>query len=148
MLSCVRCHSMLDTLRAYPHTVIMSVKIQIPDAETFAMRFSQHALTATLVYMKKLEGQYGEDFTKIFLRQYVSGLVANVMFKSLNTDLSGVPQKLQPDIAMENFADIKMQVQDAVAVGVQTAMTQFWGKPCEYFCQIKPMPEVINKKPC
>lgn len=42
---------------------------------------------------------------------------------------------------MKNMADLKNQLQNAVAAGFQNAMTAFSGNTVEYYCLIKPVPE-------
>lgn len=47
--------------------------------------------------------------------------------------------------AIDNLADAKSKLQDAVAAGFQGAMTTFAGKQIEYYCQVKIVPPVISK---
>jgi hypothetical protein len=49
---------------------------------------------------------------------------------------------------MSAFAGVKQDIQDAVSVGVQTAVNKYAGLDIEYYCQVKPVPEPINTKPC
>lgn len=116
--------------------------------EEFVGQFSEKMLMHVLMNMLKLETTYGPAFTQVFMRQLMAGIVGNVVMKRLQEDLSGLPDDKKLDVAMENFAIAKVEISDAVALGVQTAMTKFSGSPVEYYCQIRPTPEPMNRKPC
>lgn len=45
---------------------------------------------------------------------------------------------------LKNTAELKAQLQDAVALGFQHAMSAFSGQTIEYYCQIKVVPEPNN----
>lgn len=46
------------------------------------------------------------------------------------------------------FSDFKENMQEAVAMSFGTAMEHYSGKKIEYYCQVRPVPEPLNKEPC
>lgn len=52
------------------------------------------------------------------------------------------------DHALKNFNELKVGTQDAVAKAFQGAMSTFAGQTVDYYCQIKVIPEPVNKLSC
>jgi len=50
------------------------------------------------------------------------------------------------NFAMKNFAALKVSIQESVAAGFQGAVSTFSGQQVDYYCQVKPIPEPINKR--
>lgn len=79
--------------------------------------------------------------------QFMMHFVGAVVYQALRDRPPSI--KSESDMLNYNyksFAGIKFKIQDAVANGVQDAMTAYSGHPMEYFCDIKVVPEVKVKK--
>lgn len=51
------------------------------------------------------------------------------------------------EFTRQNLSDIKMGIQNQVASGFEEAFLKYTGKQVEYYCIIKPTPEVANRYP-
>lgn len=50
--------------------------------------------------------------------------------------------------ALNKFAELKIDIQNAVAAGFQGGMQEFSGQNLEYYCQVKLVPGIKNKMEC
>lgn len=79
----------------------------------------------------------------MFLARFVGGLIYRALNEKKSLNLVG---ETQEDFTLRNINNLKNQVQEAVASGFQNAMSAFSGQPLEYYCQIKPVPDMISEK--
>lgn len=112
-------------------------------------RMSRQMVGLVLTFLDERKGmiktqEQMHDLCAQFMMHFIGALV----FQALKDRPKGGSKK-QVDLLDHNyrsFAGVKMKIQDAVANGVQDAMTAYSGHPIEYFCDIRPVPEPINKK--
>jgi len=106
-------------------------------AETLAMQVALDAF-------KQIEDKsrnLGSDATKFIATMFLSSFIGGLLFRTLNEK----NDKVDPNIAIKNTGILKGQIQDAVSVGFQNAMSAFIGQNVEYYCQIKMVPEMTSK---
>ncbi len=88
----------------------------------------------------------GNRYTENYLvAMFVSRLIGEMVHRTLaERSTLNISHKDQEDLMMKNMSELKMAVQNAVAAGFQNAMSNFLGRPVEYYCQIKPVPEPVS----
>ena len=77
--------------------------------------------------------------------RYISSFLASVIIERLNELPEGeFTERQQYDFTAANFSEVKADVQNAVATAFEEALSAFAGKPVQYYCQVKPVPEPLN----
>lgn len=81
---------------------------------------------------------------------FVARLIGLAVWKSLNlkTKIENPTDKQQYQFTSDNYRDMKVSVQNAVAAGFTAAFKSFTSKEVEYYCDINPVSEPLNKLPC
>lgn len=86
------------------------------------------------------------DVTITYLAIFVGSLVLKSLVMTPNTILA---KKELIDFTEKNFKNMKVNIQNAVALAFKSAVEDYSGKDdADYYCQIKPMPQPTNKTPC
>jgi len=119
-------------------------KQEVPFAQ-WADEFSQMLVDETF---KLLDAQTknGKAATKEVASIFVARFTGVLLYRTL-TDSNDIKDKNELYLhTSKNFSDLKSKLQDAVAAGFSGAMSKFTKKHVEYYCQVKPVPEPINKK--
>ncbi len=101
--------------------------------------------TNKLLYGSTKDTERAKVMAGMFLTRYI----ASMALVALSERPPG--KKSKADVASfvyENFRSTKHQIQDCVALGIGSVMTATYGKEVEYFCQIYPIPQPVNKEPC
>lgn len=81
-----------------------------------------------------------------FVEHYIQALVYHVL-----TDMPGKDKATkteQYEYVQSNFMTLKYQLQGSICEGFERAIEAFSNMHIEYYCQINPVPEPINKEPC
>lgn len=91
----------------------------------------------------------GAERTNIVALTFLKGLVATLLYKVLKQNPGPLYSKEEVhDLVQKEFGEMKLNVQDAVSGGFQHAMSMWSGMHVEYYCQVRPVPEPLNKKLC
>lgn len=121
------------------------VKLDQKFIDEIASGFVKENVRALNVQQDRL----GEELVVKITMSFLAGLIAAVVLKSLDhSGKESYTKKQLHDIVYKRFGDIKLDIQNAVAAGFQGAMFTFSGESTEYYCQIKPVPDPINTRPC
>ncbi len=91
----------------------------------------------------------GDHDARELYTHFIAKLVGGIVYNSL-TDLPGdvKGKEAQYNWTVKSFDNAKDRMQEAVSAGFQLALTKYTGVRTEYYCQIKPVPEPVNKQPC
>lgn len=114
-------------------------------ADQFSMEVAQEIYKTVDGIEKDKRGTLHKKLPAAFLNRFI----AYTVYKTLQERPSYVrTNKEAYEFTMKNFNDMKAKIQEAVAIGFETAMSQYSGKTLEYSCTIAMVPEPSNKLPC
>ena len=91
-----------------------------------------------------------------FLKSYVEALVLESLAKHINPKFDGAEEgsievgdleKLADEVE-EEFRQVKFEIQSSIATAFENAMLLAFNQSIDYYVQIKPVGEPINKDPC
>jgi hypothetical protein len=103
------------------------------------------AQTLTIENFRLIDGKlrnYSPKEVRYVAATLVSRFVGALVYRTLTEEQAINQTKEQHEaFIMKNAADLKNQIQNAVAAAFQNAMSAFSGQPVEYYCQIKVVPE-------
>lgn len=89
----------------------------------------------------------GDEAYRQVSAKFVERFIAAIMYKTLTEEAKiNLPIKVLEDLHIKNANDMKRAIQDSVSQGFQYAMTAYSGKPMEYYCQIKLVPQPFSTK--
>lgn len=90
--------------------------------------------------------KYGETYAKDLEAGFIAKYIGSLALLSL-TKFSGTrtKSKSEYDLAAASFSELKVTVQEAVAAAFSVAMTEFSGRPVDYFCTLQMIAEGNNK---
>ncbi len=113
--------------------------------EGLALDLTKQIMDLVNRYETKVGKGTGIRFVSAFLKNFIGGTALTVLSRELDQD---EPTEEDVQSTMKEFGGFKSDVQDAIATGFGDAMFQFSGRNMDYYCQITPVPEPINDKPC
>ena len=91
----------------------------------------------------KQVGQNGhKKLSTRFLKFYVNLILKNALLEHTKMPLS---QDEAYRLTIHNFQQIKEQIQTEISLAFEKALSDFSGRNMEYYCQIKPVPEVTHR---
>ncbi len=100
-------------------------------------------------FLQSQEKSQGRLMSKELAINFLAGFIGAQVYAALRDRPSHIKSnKAMLDYALKNFTALKTEIQDSVAAGFQGGLQSFTGKHCEYYCQIKTIPEAVNKQPC
>jgi len=89
----------------------------------------------------------GPKETRFVVATFISRMVHTMVYSTLHEEQKlAKSDKDRENLIFKNLAEVKTQVQNAVAAGFQNPMSEFSGQPVEYYCQIKLVPEPTSNK--
>lgn len=83
-------------------------------------------------------GEYRDELTIHFITHFVGAVVYRVLTEKLPDKAA---KKEKEKIKIDQFANFKYGMQEAVAFGFQSAMQIYSKKSIEYYCKISPVPD-------
>lgn len=92
----------------------------------------------------KVSRAKGEDANSLLLKVFLTRFVGALVFKTL----ANAAQEGGENHTQHRFALVKLDIQEAVGLAFQQATRVYSGRQLDYYCDIKLLPEVINKRPC
>lgn len=103
------------------------------------------AQTLTVENFRIIDGKmraYASKESRFVAATFIARFVGAMVYRTLTEDQALNKTKAEHEaFVMKNVADLKNQVQNAVAAAFQNAMSAFSGQPVEYYCTIKIVPE-------
>lgn len=110
---------------------------------------AEHLLAENLRILNEHANRVGVDRASAIVNTFLSGFIGAILYKVLKQD-SGVlySQEEKLELVEKKFAERKYEIQSAVAAGFQIAMSNWSGQHVEYYCQVRTVPEPINRKLC
>lgn len=120
--------------------------------EDWRCKLSKEITEEILKIVDREQDSLGREFALSLISTFMATFISAVVYQALSEEVKNskneVDKKKTYDKVYKNLSDMKEGMQDAIAAGFQGAMSTFSGKPIEYYCQIKTIPEPMNKKPC
>lgn len=115
------------------------------DAHTIARQITEQILSI----LEKRDAKNGHLFSEDIEINLLGCLVAGVLYRELmRKPPQAVGKQELYEFTRDNVARVKDRVQQAIAVGFQSAMATYSGKHTDYYCLIRVTPEPVNKTPC
>lgn len=107
--------------------------------------FSAFMADETLKILRLNTEKRGPEVGRALCIHFLARIMTSTVLESLHMRLEN--PKTEEDALKYNqkcFAELKTQIQDAVSLSFQTAMSHYTGRQVEYYCQIKPIPEPLS----
>ncbi len=90
--------------------------------------------------------QRGEEVRRRIVLEFLAGFVSGAVCRVLEPSVQeGATNEQRYAAVSESFSSHKRLMQEAIAAGFTASMSQFSGRSVEYYCQIKIVPEIVNK---
>lgn len=90
----------------------------------------------------------GQDAADMLVVNFLAQFIGNILHRRLNERPNNLHDKEELiQYTQNNFADMKLKLQNAVASGFENAMMNYTGKPVEYYCHVTPVGPAVNKLP-
>lgn len=117
--------------------------------EEWQEKFSTHLLKVVFKCIADEEKNRGEEFADNLGTAFIAGFVGSLVHHVLarRPPVGTSKQKTYEYVAAQ-YADIKSNIEGAVAAGFSGSLSKYSGKEVEYYCQVKIVPEPINKLAC
>lgn len=122
----------------------MSMADKHKDLDKWKDEFSQHLIEVIFKSLLAEEKERGVSFSQEIAVTFLARFVGGIIYNALETkphgfkDLTGTEQF---DYTSTQYAELKRQVENAVASGFQGAMTTYSKMPIDFYCQVKAVPE-------
>lgn len=128
----------------------MSNLLSRPDKDTLLINASRKMVTDVLDAINTQARIHGKEFGSDLSIHFVACYFGAVAFNTLNYQpREKVTKEKMYDIVSTKYRELKIRMSEAVASGFTGAMRTHTGKQeLEYYCVVKPVPPVANKKPC
>lgn len=118
--------------------IIQDVEEWISDT---AKEMAKDTMDSVIAISEELTTDAALNVATHYLCFYLSGLLT----LALSLESSAAKTKQQKyEVTTHNFLAMKKEVQEKVAVAFASAISQFTKQPIEYYCEIKPLPEVTE----
>lgn len=112
--------------------------------DEWTQEFSEPVVAEVLLVLETEEDRM--DCRGELVRAFLASFVGAVIYRALISATDEVTDKRQRlSVAMNEYALVKENIQDAVAAGFSGAMSTLSKKEVEYYCQVKPLPEAANE---
>lgn len=98
--------------------------------------------------LKTITGTTGSNrkiLSAKFLKDFTKRLVLDSLMEHTTKSLS---EQEAFTLTKQSFSDIKSSIQQEISAGFEDAFYEYTGRKVEYYCQILPVPEAINKEMC
>lgn len=117
--------------------------------EMTAKAFASYLVDEMCKIFNAQEASKGQDYARTLIAYMVSGIIASSIHRALISKPPGEITKQEAyDYVSGNFKQMKVSIQEAVAVGFEVAMMEYTKQPVEYYCQVKTVPNQMNQKVC
>jgi hypothetical protein len=119
----------------------------VPDTlDKYLEGYSHHMVGEVFRFLKARSDEQGLTFANALSKAFVKAYIGAILFDALKrTAESTAGQAEQADKVITHFAQVKAEIQEAIALGFQDAMQGFTRQPVEYYCQVNPIPEMKSK---
>lgn len=118
--------------------------------DSYVADFGEELAARTLSLIKASLPQKDDEIKKLAQQKFLKSYVETIILESLGKHVANVElsQKELEKKTEDELLDIKLQIQGSIEAAFESAMSSFTGYSIDYYCQIKPVPEPINKEPC
>lgn len=126
-------------------------KKQLITAEEWARDYGGQLARKVIEALMKQRQLTGPSSYRMMTLSFLAGFISaflNVSMRECPTESETESFDELAKNAEETFQDIKAGLQDAVSAGFQAGIFSWTGQTVEYYTLIKPIPEVVNKRPC
>jgi hypothetical protein len=113
--------------------------------EKWADEFTTMITAETYKLLDAQTTRKGTKASRYVLAQFLSKFIGMAVYMSLTEEVKGSKDQ-QFKLAKDNFADMKVKIQEAVSTGFSAAMMLFANKDIEYYCRVTPVPPPANKR--
>ncbi len=123
----------------------MSKNVKTLDLNEWIDSFSTFMADETLKILRGHSNKRGREVGRALCIHFLARVLSATVLDTLNTqDETAQTEKEQYEFSKHQFAELKTQVQDSVALSFQTALSHFTGRQVEYYCTIKPVPDPVT----
>jgi hypothetical protein len=110
--------------------------------------FAEKLVQETIRVMTEKVKRTGQDIARDLFATYLTKLVGTITYGTLTSAPHGMNAEDKYKYTAKAYALLKLDLQNSLSDGVQDAVKAFTGRDQEYYCQILPIPESVNKEPC
>ncbi len=103
--------------------------------------------TMALEFVRLIDEQskaYGPNVGKAVAVNFIAAFTAATVVRSLGSEKIGT-ESAQYKATTDSFLAHKVLIQEAIAAAFTGPMSEFSGKPVEYYCTIKTVPQMPSK---
>lgn len=113
----------------------------------YSDQFATHMVAELFKHIDKQRSMRGDEFANLLPAAFLSRFVGALIFRILKAPIApGTTEEGAYHQQLHNYGLVKLEIQEAVSLGFQTAMTLHSGVPNEYYCQIKVVPPPQSDK--
>lgn len=120
-------------------------QVKILDLNAWIESFSAFMADETLKVLRANCAKRGPDVSRALCIHFLARVLSSTVLDTLHERMENPQSEAEAlRFNQKQFAELKIQVQDAVALSFQTAMSHYTGRQVEYYCTIKPVPDPVN----
>jgi hypothetical protein len=124
-----------------------SLKKQPLDVNEWLEDYSAFMADEAMKLLKAQGKKKGDHEYKALVTLFVYRILATVLIDTLHErpeSFSGATNDELFEANKKAYGDVKHQIQEAVGMAFTTAMSHYSGRVVDFYCQVKPVPEVQN----
>ncbi len=114
--------------------------------ENWISDFAKTMALGLIKIMDEQGAEHGVEVAHSAATQFTGAFIAALTCRALgnNRIVPGTSKEQYEKVSLQ-LAAHKTRVQEAVAAGFAGAMSEFVGRPVEYYCLIQPVPEPVTQ---
>lgn len=111
--------------------------------EEFASMMAVESYKLIKLESKNNKNKVDRDISTKFLKHFIKKIVFDSLTELTNKNMSS---KEAYTVTKASFLDIKVKIQEEVARGFEEAFLHYTGQQIDYYCDVRVIPEPINKE--
>lgn len=119
-----------------------SLKKQPVDINEWLEDYSAFMADEAIKLLKAQGKKKGDIEYKALVTLFLYRIMTQLLIETLHERPDGLDEEGAYNFSRKAYGDVKYQLQESVAMAFTTAMGHFYGKPVEFYCQVKPIPEM------
>lgn len=113
---------------------------------TFSGKAAEKLVINVFSHIERSSKDAGYDIRKNISITFLAYFIGSLVYKTLIEKPKDIKDAVEMQkYVSDNFASIKLGIQEAISHGFEAAVHNFTKKDLEYYCVIKPTPEMKNK---
>lgn len=118
------------------------------DLDQYRSDLTQNIVTEIFKILDKEKKELGIDFSEEVLLSVLASIISTSIHKVLNSKTKNLSDKEKELIISKLYLDAKTNIENAIGAGFSTAFSDFVGTEVDFYCEVKAVPEPVNKLLC